>query len=486
MAKKFYTRPVGLTVLALAITPGIGSEEVWAAREIAPRVVPGQTVTSPLAEKARVDRATPRRVDTGAAIRHEMRLEPLAESASFEKSEPVKGIGTPLRIGTHRELPAAFKVAMGARDLEWEPARGGGEVAVFSVISPGAKALRLALDVERLPGDAEVRFYAPAANAAEAGVFAANELTSRLKSGASEPFWSPVVHGETAVVEIWVPAWRRGSDVRLSVARVSHIYRSLDGKDLDHIGGSGSCNRDIECLNKWTEAADAVAKIVFEVGGGSALCSGQLLNNQDGKYLFVTAAHCISSRGAAGSTTFFWRFKRAACGGANPTSVLQTGGGGKLLFTSSSASRGLDTDHTLMLLKRDPTTVLGTVNLLGWMVGDSPDDQVRQKVHGIHHPAGDVQRGSRGKVQDTWRLERDGSLSSAMPATHYQVGWNKGTTEGGSSGSAILTGKKWPNQFVIGVLTGGFASCSQRREPDFYGAFEETFRRFKKFRKHFD
>ena len=331
-----------------------------------------------------------------------------------------------------------------------------------------------------------MRFYAPGDSTAAGGSFDAEFLTSQRKAfGAGESFWSPAVQGETAVVEIWVPAWRRGADVRVSVRKVSHIHESLDAKNLSDVGSSVSCNRDVACFNKWLTAGDAVAKIVYESGSNTFLCTGQLMANPEDRYLFLTAAHCINKRKEGKSSIFFWRFQRASCGGADPTSVLQTGGGAKLLFTSASGSAGLVTDHTLMELRRDPTATLGPVALLGWRVGDDPEDNLRAKIHGVHHPSGDVKRASRGKVQDVWQLQPDGSLAGANPPTHYQVGWNKGTTEGGSSGSSIMTGKRWPKQYVIGVLTGGLASCSDRKAPDFYGLFEETFRRFKKFRKHF-
>lgn len=488
MAKRLNQRlnqRIAITVLVLGLVLGFGPLDAQA-RDLEPQGMEGQVLTGKLDEKARAERAMPRRVDAAAPIGFEMRLEPLAEASTLEKSEPIKGFGSRVKIGEHREMPAAFRTEMGARDLVWEPARGGGEVAAFSVSSPGAEALRVALDFRRLPRGAEVRFYAPGETAAAGGSFEADFLTTQRKSlGDGEAFWSPVVHGETAVVEIWVPSWRRGADVRVSVREISHIHESLAAKDLSDIGSSGSCNKDIACFKKWLTAGDAVAKIVYESGGGTFLCTGQLMANPKEKFLFLTAAHCISTRNEGNSMIAFWRFQRASCGGGDPTTVIQTGGGAKLLFTSRSGSAGLVTDHTLLQLRRDPTDELGPVSLLGWWVGDDPEDNLRKKIHAAHHPSGDVKRGSRGKVQDLWQLQPDGSLATANPPTHYQVGWNRGTTEGGSSGSPILIGKRWPKQYVIGVLTGGLASCSAKKEPDFYGLFEETFRRYKKFRKRF-
>ena len=87
---------------------------------------------------------------------------------------------------------------------------------------------------------------------------------------------------------------------------------------------------------------------------------------------------------------------------------------------------------------------------------------------------------------DTWRQEANDSLSQLEPHTHVEVVWNVGTTEGGSSGSFLATGKRFPKQFIVGVLTRGAASCSNRKGPDFYGSFQVTHDDNRKFRKHFD
>ena len=49
---------------------------------------------------------------------------------------------------------------------------------------------------------------------------------------------------------------------------------------------------------------------------------------------------------------------------------------------------------------------------------------------------------------------------------NFQVVWSKGATAAGSSGSPLIdavSGK------VVGVLTGGFASCDDPLAPDYYG-----------------
>ena len=50
----------------------------------------------------------------------------------------------------------------------------------------------------------------------------------------------------------------------------------------------------------------------------------------------------------------------------------------------------------------------------------------------------------------------------------YQVQWSKGTTEGGSSGSGLIRS----NGYLIGVLTGGSASCSNQTGSDYFGRLD--------------
>ena len=171
-------RRIAITILVLGLALGFGPLDAQA-RGFEPQGMDGQTLTGKLDEKARAERAMPRRVDPAAPIGVEMRLEPFAETAIREKNEPIKGFGFRIKVGDHRQMPAAYRTEMGARDFVWEAARGGGEVTAFSITSPGAKALRVALDFRRLPRGAEVRFYAPGETAAGSAPWDENNVSAR-------------------------------------------------------------------------------------------------------------------------------------------------------------------------------------------------------------------------------------------------------------------------------------------------------------------
>ncbi len=56
--------------------------------------------------------------------------------------------------------------------------------------------------------------------------------------------------------------------------------------------------------------------------------------------------------------------------------------------------------------------------------------------------------------------------TSAETVEALQVIWSSGATASGSSGSPLID---VDSRKVVGVLTGGFASCQDRTGPDYYG-----------------
>lgn len=385
----------------------------------------------------------------------------------------------PQQVGLHRDLPGPYRRRIDGADMNWTVVPGGRAAAIV-IRSPGARAMRLALSPQRLPAGAEVAFFdadtggsawgpydmADLSEPARAARGTHNAKQPRLGREPAEPapFWSPVIEGEAIGVEVFVPAGTADREVVFALPRISHMVISpYDTRSLSDIGGSGSCEIDVACDPRWSTTALAAAKEIFDTNQGTFLCTGQLLSNtrKDGRPFYSTANHCIESQAVAATATFFWFFERVSCGGADPTTVTQTAGGGDLLNTSS-----IDTgyDFTLLQLRQSPP---GGAALAGW---SSSPPSTGSAIAGIHHPAGDLKKISKGTVQgfDVWG-------SGSPNNSHVEVRWSEGVTEGGSSGSGLYLDGSWPNQPLVGVLSGGSSFCSSPTAPDVYGRLDRFF-----------
>lgn len=381
-----------------------------------------------------------------------------------------------LQIGFGRYIPPPYD-----KNLEplmtWTAHPEGGNTAAFTVTSPGASAMRLALVVPRMEKGVEVRFFSGQLNQVT-GPFTAKDIVDPTRQKASdriaehkapaEPeseefvFWSPVIEGETLGVEIYLPPSVDPGSFSISIPQVSHLVDSMSSnveKSLSDIGTAGACNIDLACSSTTPRnLGNAVAKIIFTHDGNSFLCTGTLVNdNENDSFIpyFMTARHCISTQPEANTINTYWFFERSSCGAPPPTSVIQRFGGGELIRT------GAKTDFSLLQL--DDRLPAGVV-LAGW---DSAAFAPLSTGIGIHHPAGDLKKWSEGR--HTGFAEYLGDVNDL--GSYSRVIWSSGTTEGGSSGSGLFdtTGR------FRGNLTGGSASCDAPNEPDWYGRFDLTY-----------
>jgi lysyl endopeptidase len=365
-----------------------------------------------------------------------------------------------LQVGLGQEVTSA---AAGERALLWMPAPGGA-VAHWQVSSHGAKALRVALDVTHMPAGAEVRFAGSASMGTVYGPVTAADI---LKLGS--PYWSPVLEGDTATIEVFMPGG--ASAAVLAIGLVSHLFVSPSDPKAEEIAkASGPCQVDFICRAASDAQLDqtgrSVARMTFtESGGGTALCTGTLLNPADNSFTpyFYSAAHCISTQGVASTLTTHWFYDNTTCGGStlNP-GYVQVPGGATLLHANPVS------DALLVRLNSSPPA---GATYAGW---DAATVANGTGMTAIHHPQGDPKKVSLATAGGF-------SFTGLSPGGSFLViNWNSlatGVTEGGSSGSGIFSGNAAAGYRFRGGLLGGPSSCGAGASDlfDYYSRFDQVY-----------
>lgn len=370
--------------------------------------------------------------------------------------------GQPLAIG----YPRPVDLAIALHDLAWSTTTDGTRVARLAVTSPAARALRVALALSSPVEGLTVR-VAGATSTEAAAAFAASEIAQAARREAV--LWTPVIDGDTALVEFDARPDADLGAATLTIPRVAHLV--IGSSDLaapeaavmraSGIGFAASCNVDAACAAAGDPAlqtlARSVAKLVF-VGdrGLSYVCSGTLLNDtadSNTPYL-LTADHCIDSMAAARSIVSFWLFAAVGCGTQGVPPFIQLTGGGTLL------GRSQDNDWSLVRLDEVPPA--GT-RLAAWR---AEPVAVGTPVVSLHHPKGDLLKANHGTVTGVLRL-----IDDLVDADFTQVAWSAGVTEGGSSGGLLAT-LGGAGYEVRGALYGGLSTCSRPADPDYFSRLE--------------
>lgn len=386
------------------------------------------------------------------------------------------------QIGVARELPATADAAATARRLAWQRTADGALVAAAGFHSDGARSVRVGLEVTRLPHEALVRVSGLVGEdlAELSGARIRESLARNLAAGDTSAdgrtFWLPAVGGEDVRLEIVLPPGTGPEQVEVAVPRLSHLWVDLargDDAFLKNLqsGGSGSCNVDASCNAAYLDEARAVAVMEFMSGGSHFLCTGTLMADvaATGTPWFLSARHCIGDQTAASSITTYWFFRSTSCNsGQEPRVIPQRIGGAELLFESAA------TDTAFMrLLEAPPTGALFAGSLL-------VAPAVGSAVAGLHHPAGDLLKLSLGSIAKYAGCGiQNGGLVCGLEGNNYaEVRWDSGTTERGSSGSALFT-RVAGGEYVTGHLFAGEASCEppeNQKKPDYYGRFDIPYR----------
>ena len=415
------------------------------------------------------DRAIARRIELPAPSVAEATKFKAQNAATSSSSHSQRDKVRPLYVAYGRDLPHATRNVR-LSELTWVATADGGRAARIEVRSPGAAAIRVAMT---LATDVELalRFVGQGSASTVFGPVPARTLIDdTVRFG---QFWSPVLEGATATIELNARAGVTLENVVIGLPRISHhvvggaALQKLSVKNVADIGRAESCEIDLACVVPLTqplvEAGRAVAKLVFTKENGlGAMCTGTLLNDSLQSftpYLFA-ASHCMDSATAARTLNTFWFFDAIACNSKAVPPFVQLTDGARLL------ARSTDQDWALVELNQEPP--VGAF-FAAWRAEPVPPNAVATT---LHHAGADLKKWSQGLAFGA--VFRD-DFDLGLFGTFTDVRWSQGSTEAGSSGAALLTFLAAGGYYEVrGGLASGFASCSFPSEPDYFTRMEEA------------
>jgi hypothetical protein len=330
------------------------------------------------------------------------------------------------------------------RHGSWSPASAGRLRWQLRLESPGALSLSLALRRFHLPADARLEIRGgsgrPRLPVLDAG---ANNTRREL--------WTAPLASDVLELELEAPADTL-ADLDFEIFRVHQGYAGFGEQPARR---TGACQRDVACAegDELRAESRSVAQLTVE---GVRYCTGFLVNNtaQDGRPLFLTAGHCGIAQGNAQTVVVIWNDERPACGAGESRNAPSRSG-------ATWLARHDRTDMVLLELDRKPDPGWRAV-YAGWdRSGEEPT-----RGAAIHHPNSDSRRIAVAlePLARSAYLGRDDDPEGAF----WRVpSWDAGATEGGSSGAPFFN----QNRLAIGLLRGGYASCTERA-PDYFGRLD--------------
>nr|MBF0223588.1 BACON domain-containing protein [Desulfobulbaceae bacterium] len=374
----------------------------------------------------------------------------------------------PNQIGFARQIESLSELSLFKQLLNWYKIQDGGYSATIIISSPGAKALRVGIIVNKLPQETEFRFFElenetsdlfPVLVTGEQINFLLQvNKTADPDHPDSQTYWSPTVPGDNIGIEIYIPPDIEPENVEMAIPFLSHIFASpfisnSESSIMKSYGDSDPCHNDATCYSSWQSMRKAVAKMVYTQSGYSYLCTGTLLNDTDpntDKPYFITANHCISTQTVASSLETHWFFESAWCNASTRNANYSIkSGGATLLWTKGRTTSSLDSNQDVSFLELNNSPPAG-VFYSGWNASIEPGT-----VTGIHHPAGDWKKisfGDQGGYYQCYDTYGDSfNCNPSSTGSFLEVVWSDGGTEGGSSGSGIFQNYS----YLVGVLFGG-------------------------------
>lgn len=379
-----------------------------------------------------------------------------ADDATLQRSD----IAHAKRLAIAEERVVALNPASSG---QWQLLPDGELLWRIHVSVPGATDLHLGFTAGMLPAGASLWV-----------IGAGDYYEGPYTDADAIPLWIPMVPGDSAIVELRLPAASQITDTLIELTSVGGGFRDMFNAParVGQPGASGACNVNVVCPlgQPYPDEQRALAYYEFRAtdDGNTYICTATLLNNvpADRKNYALTAAHCMSVQSEASSMRVYWNYQSTDCVLTTGWSFTQNQTGASLRATRA------DADFSLVELNQAPDPAWNLFHA-GW----DADNIAPSSSIGLHHPRGDV-----AKIDNSPSAPRTinncigtGGVSGS---THWLTGpYDQGTTEGGSSGSGLwipASDSSGRGRRLIGVLSGGNAQCfgsAPDNGNDCYGKF---------------
>ncbi len=325
---------------------------------------------------------------------------------------------------------------------EWFQGENGYYIWKLTIRSKGAKTLNLIFNEFEMPENARLFVF----NENENHILGA---FTQINNNPSGKFAVSPVLGDEITVQFEVPE-KYSNDECFRIVNVNHDYigilKSGDRRPLGKV--AGSCNIDVNCdeWEEWNEVKNSVCRLIVK---GKRICSGVLINNtaENQKPYILSAAHCYDSVEYPQETVFTFNYESPFCAplDGDPSNSIS----GAITKAHSDSL-----DFALVELNQIPPPAFRPY-YAGW----NRSSNIPASTASIHHPQGDIKKLA---VDNNPPVISSFGEPNTVDKNYIQKGflrinkWEFGTTESGSSGSALFDTDK----NVIGTLTGGEATCT--------------------------
>lgn len=329
----------------------------------------------------------------------------------------------------------------------WETLSDGSRVWRIGIKSTDAKSLNLNYKDFFMPKGATLFVY----NLNKSMVLGA---FTEINNNDNGQFATAITTGFITVVEYYEPVYSAGQG-RFTISQVVHAYKDIMGftsvLELP-------CNININCPigAPWVAQKRSVARMTFQLAGSGYLCTGSLVNNTTGDRTpyFLTAEHCSSDN---------WNTLVMDFNYESPTCSGTISGSSQTMVGATLKASNFDTDFRLLQLNNPvPANINAFFN--GW---DNSGTQPQNET-AIHHPGGAIKKIS---VDNNPAVTSSG-FGGRLVNGFWQVVWDQGMTEGGSSGCPLYD----QNKRVVGQNLGGVAAQCENPQAVYkvFGKFSES------------